>query len=59
MSDPAALWSEVGESQLEALKHDPAVAKLLPALEAKVATARLTPSAAVSRVLAAFRGTPP
>ncbi|HEV2262953.1 MAG TPA: hypothetical protein VGR79_00285 [Stellaceae bacterium] len=58
MSDPAALWSEVGKSQLEALRHDPAVAKLLPAFEAKVAAARLTPAAATSRVLAALRGTP-
>lgn len=52
----AALWSEVGESLLEALKHDPAVAALLPALEAKVASTRLTPSAAARRALAAFRG---
>lgn len=54
----AALWSELGESLLEALKRDPAVAKLLPALEAEVAAARLTPSAAASRVLAEFRGVP-
>jgi len=54
----AALWSELGESLLEALKHDPAAAGLLPALEAEVAAARLTPSAAASRVLAVFRGAP-
>lgn len=53
----AALWSELGESLLEALKRDPTVAKLLPALEAEVASVRLTPSAAASRALAAFRGT--
>ncbi len=55
----AALWSELGESLLEALKRDPAVTKLLPALEAEVANARLTPSAAARRALAAFRGDGP
>ncbi|MDE1932259.1 MAG: methylmalonyl Co-A mutase-associated GTPase MeaB [Alphaproteobacteria bacterium] len=52
----AALWNELGESLLEVLKRDPAVAKLVPALESGVAAARLTPSAAASRALAAFRG---
>jgi LAO/AO transport system kinase len=52
----AALWSELGESLLEALKHHPGVGRLLPALEAEVAAARLTPSAAARRALAAFRG---
>ncbi|MBU6507924.1 MAG: methylmalonyl Co-A mutase-associated GTPase MeaB [Alphaproteobacteria bacterium] len=52
----AALWSEVGESLLEALKHDPAVAALLPGLDAEVADGQLTPSAAARRALAAFRG---
>jgi len=52
----AALWSELGESLLEALKHHPGVGRLLPALEAEVANARLTPSAAAHRALAAFRG---
>lgn len=54
----AALWSEIDESLLEALKRDPAVAARLPALEAEVASARLTPSTAASRVLTAFRGAP-
>ena len=52
----AALWSELGENLLEALRHDPAVAGLLPELESEVATARLTPSTAAQRALAAFRG---
>ncbi|MGH6968253.1 MAG: methylmalonyl Co-A mutase-associated GTPase MeaB [Stellaceae bacterium] len=52
----AALWSELGEGLLEALRHAPAVTKLLPALEAEVASSRLTPSAAASRALVAFRG---
>ncbi|HYL32781.1 MAG TPA: methylmalonyl Co-A mutase-associated GTPase MeaB [Stellaceae bacterium] len=52
----AALWGEVGESLLEALKRDPAVAGLLPGLEAEVAAGRLTPSGAAHRALAAFRG---
>ena len=52
----AALWGEVGESLLEALKRDSAVARLLPGLEAEVAAARLTPSAAARRALTAFRG---
>ena len=34
------------------------LAARLPALEAEVADGRLTPSAAASRVLAAFRGAP-
>ncbi|HYL49492.1 MAG TPA: methylmalonyl Co-A mutase-associated GTPase MeaB, partial [Stellaceae bacterium] len=52
----AALWGEVGESLLDALKRDSAVARLLPGLEAEVAAARLTPSAAARRALTAFRG---
>jgi LAO/AO transport system kinase len=52
----AALWSELGENLLEALRHDPAVAGLLPELESEVAAARLTPSTAAQRALAAFRG---
>lgn len=52
----AALWSELGESLLEALKRDPGVTKLLPDLEAEVAGCRLTASAAARRALAAFRG---
>jgi len=52
----AALWGELGESLLDALKHDPGVARLLPELESQVANASLTPSAAARRALAAFRG---
>jgi len=52
----AALWGELGESLLEALKHDPNVGRLLPELESQVANASLTPSAAARQALAAFRG---
>src|SRR5487761_463714 len=52
----AALWGELGESLLDALKRAPGVARLLPELESQVANASLTPSAAARRALAAFRG---
>ncbi|HXP31872.1 MAG TPA: methylmalonyl Co-A mutase-associated GTPase MeaB [Stellaceae bacterium] len=50
----AALWSEIDDGLLEALKSDPDVAAQLPALEAKVAQRALTPSAAARAALAAF-----
>ena len=50
----AALWSEIGEGLIEALRADAAVAARLPALEAEVAARRLTPSAAARQALAAF-----
>jgi LAO/AO transport system kinase len=52
----AALWSEVGEGLIDALRADAAVATRLPALEARVAAGRLTPSAAARMLLAAFLG---
>jgi LAO/AO transport system kinase len=52
----AALWSEVGEGLLDALRADAEVASRLPELEARVAAGRLTPSAAARALLAAFLG---
>jgi LAO/AO transport system kinase len=52
----AALWSEVGEGLLDALRADAEVASRLPELEAGVAAGRLTPSAAARALLAAFLG---
>ena len=54
----AALWSEIGEGLIEALRADAAVAARLPALEAEVAARRLTPSAAARQALAAFLAPP-
>ena len=50
----AALWREIGEGLMEALRLDEAVAAVLPALEAEVASGRLTPAAAAEKALAAF-----
>lgn len=50
----AALWAEIGEGLIEALRSDAAVAALMPELEAAVAARRLTPSAAARRVLVPF-----
>jgi len=52
----AALWRELGEGLLDALKADPALAERLPALEAAVAARTLTPAAAARAALAAFLG---
>jgi LAO/AO transport system kinase len=51
-----ALWTELGEGLVLALKRDKAVAALLPALEAEVASLKITPSAAARRGLAGFAG---
>jgi LAO/AO transport system kinase len=52
----AALWRELGEGLLDALKTDAALAQRLPALEAAVAAGTLTPAAAARAALAAFLG---
>jgi GTPase len=52
----AALWREVGEGLSEALRSDPGVTRLLPDLEARVASGALTPAAAARTALAAFLG---
>jgi len=53
------MWREVNESLLAALKEAPAVAALLPALEAEVALGSVSPTAAARRLLAAFLGAAP
>jgi LAO/AO transport system kinase len=53
----AALWAEIAEHLVEALREDQAVARLLPELERKVAAGALAPAAAARAALAAFRRT--
>jgi LAO/AO transport system kinase len=48
------MWSEVTESLLDRLRHDPSVRDLLPGLQADVAAGRLSPSAAADRLLDGF-----
>lgn len=50
----AALWREIGEGLIEALKDDAALAPRLAALEAEVAGRTRTPAAAARLALAAF-----
>ena len=50
------LWGEIEENLVDAFRHDPAVGKLLAGVEADVAAGKMTPSAAASRLMAAFRG---
>ena len=49
------LWSEVEHGLREAFAAHPAVADLLPDLEAEVAAGQLAPTEAARRLLAAFR----
>jgi LAO/AO transport system kinase len=56
----AALWSEIGEGLLEALKEDERVAAALAGIEAGVASGKLTPTAGAHTALETFLGrTPP
>jgi LAO/AO transport system kinase len=50
----AWLWNEVREGLMARLRGDPALARLVPKLEADVRRGRLTPPAAASELLAAF-----
>jgi len=50
----AALWRELGEGLIDALKEDAALARRLPALEAQVAAGALTPAAAAHAALSEF-----
>ena len=50
----AALWSELGDGLMDALKEDARLARRLAALEAEVAQLKTTPSAAARTALAAF-----
>ncbi len=50
----AALWREIGEGLMDAVRGDASVAPMLKGLEAEVASGRLTPAAAAAQALAAF-----
>jgi LAO/AO transport system kinase len=50
-----ALWAELSEALTDLLRDDPAVERLLPELERKVAAGTLAPAAAARAALAAFR----
>ncbi len=52
----AALWRELGEGLMDALKDNAALRRLLAELEAKVAARALTPAAAAGLALASFFG---
>jgi len=52
----AWMWSEVRDTLADRLRADPAVAALVPGLEADVAAGRVTPSTAAARLLDAFAG---
>ena len=47
----ARLWAEVGDALLERARGEPAVAVLVPGLEAEVAAGRMTPGTAARRLL--------
>jgi len=50
----AWMWSEVTESLVEALRHDPNVRGLVPSLEAAVAAGEMTPATAAGQLLDTF-----
>jgi LAO/AO transport system kinase len=50
------LWSEIEHGLRESFATHRRVARLLPAIEAEVAAARLSPAEAARRLLAAYRG---
>jgi LAO/AO transport system kinase len=52
----AALWSELGEALIEALRHHPMVRSRLPSVEAGVTAGRTLPAAAARQLLGAFMG---
>ena len=52
----AWMWNEVGDSLRAALQANPAAARLIPGLEAKVSAGTVTPGAAARKLLAAFLG---
>jgi LAO/AO transport system kinase len=55
----AALWAEIGEGLLDALRADTDAKRRLAEVEARVASGVLTPSAAARAVLQAFLSQPP
>jgi LAO/AO transport system kinase len=48
------MWSEVGDSLLEALQDEPEVGRRIPDLEAAVSAGRLAPAAAAAQLLELF-----
>lgn len=51
----AWMWNEVSETLMQALKDDPRVAAMLPAMESGVADGSLAPGRAARQLVAAFR----
>ena len=50
------MWSEAADALVDALRTDPAVRELLPALQAQVEAGSLPPTVAAERLVAAFLG---
>ena len=50
------MWSEVTETLAAHLRDAPAIAKRLPNIESKVRAGALAPTAAATKLLAAFLG---
>jgi LAO/AO transport system kinase len=51
----AWMWNEVAETLMQALKDDPRIAGMLPAMEGEVAAGALAPGRAARQLVAAFR----
>ena len=51
----AWMWNEVAETLMQALKDDPRVAELLPAMEQDVAGGTVAPGRAARQLVATFR----
>jgi LAO/AO transport system kinase len=52
----AALWDDLGDRLLQALKRRPAIAAQIPAVEAQVRDGTMTPMAGARRLLHLFLG---
>ena len=51
-----ALWADLGDGLIEALRRRPAIAEQIPAIEAQVRDGRMTPMAGARRLLGLFIG---
>jgi LAO/AO transport system kinase len=52
----AALWADLGDGMIEALRRRPAIAGRIPEIEAAVANGTMTAMAGARRLLALFLG---
>ena len=52
----AALWADLGDGLIAALRQRPAIARRIPEIEARVRAAEMTPMAAARQLLALFLG---